>query len=177
MHPWPEKQDTPKSSRIAVKAKKENHPEKERKIRNVVQKAPSTGCFSSQPSLYRGIWKLYATVPPNIDTNISWVGWRVGPFLIQAAMTQSKRFIKTMFLAHSWTCGEKGDRSRPHFSGRSADGELVGELRRESDPLEASHSPAADLLHYCFHNFAQFSCCFFKKTSCFHWNCSYQSCA
>lgn len=92
----------------------EKHPRK-RKIRNVGQKALSTGCFSSQPSLYRGIWRLYATVPPNIDTNTSWVGWGVGLFLIQAAMTQSKQFTQTTFLAHNWTHGEKGVRSRPHF--------------------------------------------------------------
>lgn len=76
----------------------------------------------------------------------------VASFLIQAAMTQSKQLIQTIFLAHNWTHGKKGVRSRPHFSGGSADGELVRELTRESDPLGSSHSPAADLLHYSFHN-------------------------
>ena len=65
---------------------------------------------------------------------------------------QSKQFIQTTFLAHNWTHEEKGVRSRPCFSGGSADGEVVRELSRESDPLRTSHSPAADLLHYSFHN-------------------------
>lgn len=163
MHPCPGKPDTQKLSIIGWRLGGETS-RKERKIRNVGQKALSTGCFSSQLSLYRGIWKLYATVPPNIDTNTSWVVWRVGSFLIQAAMTQSKEFIQTTFLAQNWAHGEKGVRSRPHFSGGSADGELVRELSRESDPLGTSHSPAADLLHYSFHNLcSNFLLLLFKK--------------
>lgn len=87
-----------------------------------------------------------------MDANTTWMGQGVRSFLIQAAMTQSKQFIQTTFLAHNWTHGKMGVRSGPHFSGGSADGELVRELSRQTGPLGTSHSPAADLLHYSFHN-------------------------
>lgn len=152
MCPCPGKQDTPKeSSRTGVKARRRNIQER-KKINECWQKALSTGCFFSHSASVRGIWRLHATVPPRVDTNTSKVGQGVRSLLIQAAMTQWKQFIQSTFLAHNWTPGEKGVRSRPRFSGGSADGELVRELSRESHPLGTSHSPVADLLHYSFHN-------------------------
>lgn len=70
----------------------------------------------------------------------------------------SKQFIQTTFFAHNWTHGEKGVRSRSHFSD-----ELVRELSREPNWMGTSLSLVVDLLHYSFPHLCSFFCWFLKK--------------